>query len=59
MSLAVIYLCTFACIFGGTLLGLFLRTMLPHDRLDEESKASTNRSNYFLSLDVNRFHAAW
>lgn len=31
-------LVTFACIFGGTLLGLFLRTLLPHDHLGEELK---------------------
>lgn len=38
MSALTISLIAFACIFGGTLLGMFLRTMLPKHHLSDESK---------------------
>jgi len=38
VSALIISLIAFACIFGGTLLGMFLRTILPGYHLSEESK---------------------
>ncbi len=38
MSALTISLIAFACIFGGTLLGMFLRTILPGHHLSDESK---------------------
>ena len=38
MSALAISLIAFACIFGGTLLGMFLRTILPGHHLTDESK---------------------
>ena len=38
MSALIIALIAFACIFGGTLLGMFLRTILPGHHLSDESK---------------------
>ena len=38
MSALIIALAAFACIFSGTLLGMFLRTILPGHHLSDESK---------------------
>ena len=38
MSALAISLVAFACIFGGTLLGMFLRTILPGHHVSDESK---------------------
>ncbi|MGO9622011.1 MAG: hypothetical protein ACLPT6_11475 [Desulfobaccales bacterium] len=38
MSALIIALVAFACIFGGTVLGMFLRTILPEHHLSAESK---------------------
>ena len=38
MSSMVIACIVFACVFGGTLFGLFLRTVLPEDHLSPDSK---------------------
>jgi magnesium-transporting ATPase (P-type) len=38
MSALTISLIAFACIFGGTLIGMFLRTALPEHHLSDESK---------------------
>ncbi len=38
MSAAIIALIAFACIFGGTLFGMFLRTILPGHHQSDESK---------------------
>ena len=38
MSALIITSVAFACIFGGTLLGMFLRTILPGHHLSDESK---------------------
>ena len=38
MSALIISLIAFACIFGGTLLGMFLRTILPGHHVSDESK---------------------
>ena len=38
MSSIAIGLIVFVCVFGGALLGLFLRTVLPEQHLSEESK---------------------
>ncbi len=38
MSALTISLIAFACIFGGTLLGMFLRTILPGHHVSDESK---------------------
>ncbi len=40
MSALAISLLAFACIFGGTLLGMFLRTFLPEHHLSDESKGA-------------------
>jgi Trk-type K+ transport system membrane component len=38
VSALIISLIAFACIFGGTLFGMFLRTILPGHHLSDESK---------------------
>ena len=38
MSALAISLVAFCCIFGGTLLGMFLRTLLPEHHVSDESK---------------------
>ena len=40
MSALAISLVAFACIFGGTLLGMFLRTFLPVHHLSDQSKGA-------------------
>lgn len=42
MSSAASSLIVFACVFGGALLGLFLRTVLPEHHLSSESKSTVN-----------------
>ena len=40
MSAVAISLVAFACIFGGTLFGMFLRTILPEHHVNEDSKGA-------------------
>jgi len=40
MSALIIGLVVFGCVFGGALLGVFLRSRLPHHHMSEESKDS-------------------
>ncbi|MGO9177476.1 MAG: hypothetical protein ACLQED_15265 [Desulfobaccales bacterium] len=40
MSALIISLIAFACIFGGTLLGMFLRTILPGHHVSDDSKSA-------------------
>ncbi|MGD0970383.1 MAG: hypothetical protein ABSA04_03125 [Desulfobaccales bacterium] len=40
MSALIISLIAFACIFGGTLLGMFLRTILPGHHVSDDSKGA-------------------
>jgi len=40
VSALAISLVAFACIFGGTLLGMFLRTFLPVHHLSDQSKGA-------------------
>ena len=40
MSALIIALVAFACIFGGTLLGMFLRTILPGHHVSDDSKSA-------------------
>jgi hypothetical protein len=42
MSSAAGSLVVFACVFGGALLGLFLRTVLPEQHLNADSKSTVN-----------------
>jgi hypothetical protein len=40
VSALIIALVAFACIFGGTLLGMFLRTILPGHHVSDDSKGA-------------------
>jgi hypothetical protein len=42
MSSVAISLIVFACVFGGVLLGMFLRTALPQDHVSADSKGAVN-----------------
>jgi hypothetical protein len=42
MSSVAISLIVFACVFGGVLLGMFLRTALPEDHVSADSKGAVN-----------------
>ncbi len=42
MSSVAISLSVFVCVFGGVLLGMFLRTALPQDHLSADSKGAVN-----------------
>jgi hypothetical protein len=42
MSSLAVSLIVFACLFGGALLGIFLRTVVPEHHLDADSKSSVN-----------------
>jgi hypothetical protein len=42
MSSVSISVIVFACVFGGALLGVFLRTILPEHHLNADSKNTVN-----------------
>src|SRR5262249_44238512 len=42
MSSVAISLVVFVCVFGGVLLGMFLRSALPQDHLSADSKGAVN-----------------
>jgi hypothetical protein len=49
MSSVVISLIVFACVFGGALLGVFLRTILPEHHLNADSKSTVNLGTGLIS----------
>jgi hypothetical protein len=49
MSSLTISLCVFACIGGGTLFGMFLRSVLPEQHLSDDSKDTVRQSMGLIS----------
>ena len=54
MSAVAISLVAFACIFGSTLFGMFLRTILPEHHVNEDSKGAV-----MLGIGIIATMAAW